>query len=283
MKLARQLASTGAGDLLVVDEPTTGLHPADLDRLLHVLRATADGGATVIVVEHHPDVVAAADWVVRLGPEGGPRGGELLEHGPPRARRLPPVRPRAKPRKKPRAGAAIEIRRAAAHNLQDVSLDHPQGRDHGLRRRLRIGEVVARRRRDPGRGVPAAARMPVPVRAPVGQGGPGGAGRLARGARADGLRHAGPTARPARDGRNGERDQLPPRRSARAARRARLRRVRSASAPPADAGGNGVDVSCLRCRGRPRRAAPLPARPPTRPRASPAAASGRSRRRRRSG
>jgi excinuclease ABC subunit A len=127
VKLARQLASTGPGDLLVVDEPTTGLHPADLDRLLHVLRATADGGATVVVVEHHPDVVAAADWVVRLGPEGGPRGGELLEHGPPNPRRLPPVRPRSKPRKKARAGAAIEIRRAAAHNLQDVSLDLRKG------------------------------------------------------------------------------------------------------------------------------------------------------------
>jgi excinuclease ABC subunit A len=127
VKLARQLASTGPSDLLVVDEPTTGLHPADLDRLLRVLRATADGGATVIVVEHHPDVVAAADWVVRLGPEGGPRGGELLEHGPPSARRLPPVRPRATPRKKPRAGASIEIRRASAHNLRDVSLDIRKG------------------------------------------------------------------------------------------------------------------------------------------------------------
>jgi excinuclease ABC subunit A len=127
VKLARQLASTTVGDLLVVDEPTTGLHPADLDRLLHVLRATADGGITVIVVEHHPDVVAAADWVVRLGPEGGPRGGELLDHGPPRARRLSAARPRAKPRKKPRAGAVIEIRRAAAHNLQDLSLDIRKG------------------------------------------------------------------------------------------------------------------------------------------------------------
>jgi excinuclease ABC subunit A len=127
VKLARQLASTGTGDLLVVDEPTTGLHPADLDRLLHVLRGTADGGATVIVIEHHPDVVAAADWVVRLGPEGGPRGGELLEQGAPRARRLPPVRPRARPRQKPRAGTAIQIRGAAAHNLRDVSLDLRKG------------------------------------------------------------------------------------------------------------------------------------------------------------
>ena len=127
VKLARQLARTGANDLLVVDEPTTGLHPADLARLLEVLRDTADRGATVIVVEHHPDVVAAADWVVRLGPDGGPRGGELLEHGPPRSRRLPPVRPRAKPRAKPRAAPAIEVRRAAAHNLRDVSLDIPKG------------------------------------------------------------------------------------------------------------------------------------------------------------
>ena len=100
--------------------------------------------------------------------------------------------------------------------------------------------------------------MPVPLRAPVGQGGPGGAGRIARGARADGVRHAGTATGPARDGRDGQRDQLPPGRAARAARRAHLRRVRSASAPPADAGGDGVDVSCMRCRGRPGRAAPLP-------------------------
>jgi excinuclease ABC subunit A len=123
VKLARQLASTGPNDLLVVDEPTTGLHPADLDRLLHVLREIADGGATVIVVEHHPDVVAAGDWVVRLGPEGGPRGGELLELGPPRPRRLPPVRPRRSPRTKPRAAPAVKVRRASANNLRDVSLD----------------------------------------------------------------------------------------------------------------------------------------------------------------
>jgi excinuclease ABC subunit A len=126
VKLARQLASTGPRDLLVVDEPTTGLHPADLNRLLRVLRATADGGATVIVIEHHPDVVAAADWVVRLGPEGGPRGGELLEAGVIPAR-LPPVRPRATPRKKPRAAPVIAIRRAGAHNLRGVSLDIRKG------------------------------------------------------------------------------------------------------------------------------------------------------------
>jgi excinuclease ABC subunit A len=127
VKLARQLASTGASDLLVVDEPTTGLHPADLDRLLDVLRQTADAGATVIVVEHHPDVVAAADWVVRLGPGGGPRGGELLELGPPRPRRLSPVRPRRSARTKPRTAPVIKVRRAAAHNLRDVSLDIRKG------------------------------------------------------------------------------------------------------------------------------------------------------------
>jgi excinuclease ABC subunit A len=127
VKLARQLASTGSSDLLVVDEPTTGLHPADLDRLLDVLRETASGGATVIVIEHHPDVVAAADWVVRLGPEGGPRGGELLEVGPPRPRRQPSARPRKRPRTKPRSAPVIKVRRAAAHNLRDISLDIRKG------------------------------------------------------------------------------------------------------------------------------------------------------------
>jgi excinuclease ABC subunit A len=126
IKLARQLATTGDEDLLVVDEPTTGLHPADLARLLDVLRETADRGATVVVVEHHPDVVAAADHVVRLGPGGGPSGGELLHAGAPeRGPRAP--KPRARPRAEPRATAAIGIRRAAANNLRNVSLEIPKG------------------------------------------------------------------------------------------------------------------------------------------------------------
>jgi excinuclease ABC subunit A len=126
IKLARQLAKTGDRDLLVVDEPTTGLHPADLARLLAVLRETAERGATVIVVEHHPDVVAAADHVVRLGPAGGPDGGRLLHAGPPEPGARAP-RPRTRPRAKPRTQAAIKIRRAAANNLRDVSLEIPKG------------------------------------------------------------------------------------------------------------------------------------------------------------
>jgi excinuclease ABC subunit A len=127
VKLARQLGRVSAGDLLVVDEPTTGLHPADLARLLDVLAKTAAGGATVIVVEHHPEVVAAADWVVRLGPGGGPRGGELLHAGPPDGAAPAVPRPRSRPRRGRRAGSAIRVRRAAANNLRNVSLDIRKG------------------------------------------------------------------------------------------------------------------------------------------------------------
>jgi excinuclease ABC subunit A len=127
VKLARQLGRVSAGDLLVVDEPTTGLHPADLSRLLEVLAKTAEAGATVIVVEHHPDVVAAADWVVRLGPGGGPRGGELLHAGPPEHAALAVPRPRSRPRRGRRSGSVIRVRRAAANNLRNVSLDIRKG------------------------------------------------------------------------------------------------------------------------------------------------------------
>src|SRR3989442_12301925 len=71
--------------LSVLDEPTTGLHLDDVKKLLGVLNRLVDAGKTVLVVEHHLDVVKAADWVIDLGPEGGDEGGEIIAEGPPEA------------------------------------------------------------------------------------------------------------------------------------------------------------------------------------------------------
>lgn len=84
VKLSRELGKAQtAKSLYVLDEPTTGLHPDDVRKLLGVLDRLVDKGATVIVIEHALDVVKCADWVVDLGPEGGGRGGEILAQGTP--------------------------------------------------------------------------------------------------------------------------------------------------------------------------------------------------------
>ncbi len=84
IKLATELQrSRLAGTLYVLDEPTTGLHPADVERLLRLLQSLVDAGSTVVVVEHDADVVLAADWLVDLGPGGGAAGGRLVDAGPP--------------------------------------------------------------------------------------------------------------------------------------------------------------------------------------------------------
>jgi excinuclease UvrABC ATPase subunit len=82
MKLSKVLHETGR--VYVLDEPTTGLHMADLERLLLILNRLVDQGNSVIVIEHNLDVVKNADWVIDLGPEGGTRGGEVVFEGTPR-------------------------------------------------------------------------------------------------------------------------------------------------------------------------------------------------------
>ncbi len=84
VKLAAELSKVATGrTLYILDEPTTGLHFADIEKLLEVLQRLVDSGNTVLVIEHNLDVIKQADWVVDLGPEGGEEGGELIAAGAP--------------------------------------------------------------------------------------------------------------------------------------------------------------------------------------------------------
>ncbi len=84
VKLAKELSKVATGKTLyILDEPTTGLHFADIEKLLEVLQRLADAGNTVLVIEHNLDVIKQADWIVDLGPEGGEAGGEVIATGTP--------------------------------------------------------------------------------------------------------------------------------------------------------------------------------------------------------
>jgi excinuclease ABC subunit A len=84
IKLAKELSRRAAGHTLyLMDEPTTGLHPADTVNLLAVMQRLVDADNTVIVIEHNLDIIRAADWVIELGPEGGDAGGYLIAQGTP--------------------------------------------------------------------------------------------------------------------------------------------------------------------------------------------------------
>ena len=155
IKLARELGKRSTGKTLyLLDEPTTGLHFADIEKLLEVLHSLVDRGNTVIIVEHNTDVLKNADWVIDLGPEGGAGGGTILEAGPPEkiaanrksytGRALAPVlKPKRRRQKSSRAVSAtrktepkrtrqqektIEVQGARQHNLQDVDVSIPRNR-----------------------------------------------------------------------------------------------------------------------------------------------------------
>lgn len=84
VKLAKELSRVATGrTIYILDEPTTGLHFADIQRLLDVLHRLVDAGNTVIVIEHNLDVIKTADWIIDLGPEGGDGGGYIIAEGPP--------------------------------------------------------------------------------------------------------------------------------------------------------------------------------------------------------
>ncbi len=141
LRLAQALTETKASRrLYIFDEPTTGLHLEDVSVLVSALRRLAERGHAVLIVEHHLDVMLAADRVVDLGPEGGPGGGHVVADGPPRevaqgeghtaqhlraAMRGGPVRTRTRKRPKPR-DTAIAVHGAREHNLQNVSVELPR-------------------------------------------------------------------------------------------------------------------------------------------------------------
>ena len=84
IKLARELSKIPTGNTLyILDEPTTGLHFEDIKMLLQILRRFTERGNTVLIIEHNPDIIKSADWIIDLGPEGGEEGGYIVAEGPP--------------------------------------------------------------------------------------------------------------------------------------------------------------------------------------------------------
>ncbi|MBI5050758.1 MAG: excinuclease ABC subunit UvrA, partial [Nitrospirae bacterium] len=84
LKICCELSISGRRDYLyVLDEPSVGLHPHDIKKLLNVLNELVDAGNTVLLVEHNLDIIKCADWIIDLGPEGGEKGGRIVAEGPP--------------------------------------------------------------------------------------------------------------------------------------------------------------------------------------------------------
>jgi excinuclease ABC subunit A len=134
VKLATELSRRATGrTLYVLDEPTTGLHFADVEKLLQVLHRLVDTGNTVLVIEHNLDVIKTADWIVDLGPEGGDRGGRIIAEGT-------PEQIAATPGSATGEYLARVLRGEPLVPLSDVSFADEAGRGNG---RSRTGRGVA--------------------------------------------------------------------------------------------------------------------------------------------
>ena len=82
IKLAQALNKKG--NIYILDEPTTGLHPCDITKLMKLFNSLVDSGNTVIIIEHNLDVIKQADWIIDIGPEGGKNGGKIVFQGTPK-------------------------------------------------------------------------------------------------------------------------------------------------------------------------------------------------------
>ena len=92
IKLATELSKRSTGKTIyILDEPTTGLHFADVQKLVEILRRLSDGGNTVVVIEHNLDVIKTADYIIDIGPEGGDGGGTVVAKGTPEEVALNPA------------------------------------------------------------------------------------------------------------------------------------------------------------------------------------------------
>ena len=119
VKLASELSKVATGKTLyILDEPTTGLHFQDIDKLLEMLQRLVDQGNTVVVIEHNLDVIKSADWVVDLGPEGGDEGGRVVATGTPEE--LAGLPERLAHRRVPRAGARRRRRRGRSRRSREA-------------------------------------------------------------------------------------------------------------------------------------------------------------------
>src|SRR6185295_17270784 len=139
LKLARSLAERRRGSLWILDEPSAGLHPSEIELLLETCRQIVEAGGSVLMVEHDLELIAQADWVIDMGPGAGRGGGRVVAEGPPsailaahgctgqalreRTGRAP--RPAAAPRSEPQRPELV-VRGAREHNLKnlDVALPH---------------------------------------------------------------------------------------------------------------------------------------------------------------